>query len=57
LVHRMGDGWKILDYKTDRDSAGLSVKYAGQIAEYERAWRRFVRETVTSVVVSTRIDN
>jgi ATP-dependent helicase/nuclease subunit A len=57
LVHRTGDGWKIVDYKTDRDPAGLPAKYAGQIAEYERAWRRFVPETVTSVLVSTRVED
>ena len=33
LVHRTGDGWKIVDYKTDRDAAALPAKYAGQIAE------------------------
>ena len=57
LVHRTGDGWKIVDYKTDRDGAGsLSAKYAGQIAEYERAWRRFVPDHVSSVLVSTRAE-
>jgi ATP-dependent exoDNAse (exonuclease V) beta subunit len=57
LVHRTGDGWKIVDYKTDRDGVGgLSATYAGQIAEYERAWRRFVPETVASVLVSTRVE-
>ena len=56
LVHRTGDGWKIVDYKTDSDGeAALSAKYAGQIAEYERAWRRFVPETVASVLISTRV--
>ena len=54
LVHRARDGWKIVDYKTDSDPAALSAKYAGQIAEYERAWRRFVPENVASVLVSTR---
>jgi ATP-dependent helicase/nuclease subunit A len=54
LVHRTGDGWKIVDYKTDRDPAAVSAKYAGQIAEYERAWRQFVPESVASVLVSTR---
>jgi ATP-dependent helicase/nuclease subunit A len=57
LVHRTGDGWKIVDYKTDRDPANLPAKYAGQIDEYERAWRRFAPESVTSAIVSTRIDN
>jgi ATP-dependent helicase/nuclease subunit A len=56
LVHRTGAGWKIVDYKTDRDPAALPAKYSGQIAEYEHAWRRFVRETVASVLVSTRVE-
>jgi ATP-dependent helicase/nuclease subunit A len=56
LVHRTADGWRIVDYKTDRDAAALPVKYAGQIAEYERAWRRFVSGIVRSALVSTRID-
>jgi ATP-dependent exoDNAse (exonuclease V) beta subunit len=57
LVHRTGDGWKIVDYKTDTGGVGsLSEKYAAQIAAYERAWRRLVPETVTSVLVSTRVE-
>ena len=44
-----------MDYKTDKDGAdGLSAKYAGQLAAYERAWRKFVAEQVTSALVSTR---
>jgi ATP-dependent helicase/nuclease subunit A len=55
LVHRTGEAWRIVDYKTDRDGeGGLSAKYAGQIAEYERAWRLFVPGNVTAVLVSTR---
>ena len=55
LVHRTGDGWKVVDYKTDRDGAGsLSVKYAGQIAEYKRAWQKFVPENVFASLVATR---
>jgi ATP-dependent helicase/nuclease subunit A len=55
LVHRTEGGWKIVDYKTDRDGAGaLSTKYAGQIGEYERAWRKFVPDNVSAVLVSTR---
>ena len=56
LVHRAGNGWKIVDYKTDRDAAVLFAKYAAQIAEYERAWRRFVPETVASTIVTTRVN-
>jgi ATP-dependent helicase/nuclease subunit A len=55
LVHRAGDSWKIVDYKTDRDGErGLSAKYAGQIAEYERAWQKFVPESVSATLVATR---
>jgi ATP-dependent helicase/nuclease subunit A len=59
LVHRIQGGWRVVDYKTDRDgeAAGLSEKYAGQIADYERAWRRFVPEAVSSMLVSTRVDD
>ena len=57
LVHRTIEGWQVVDYKTDRDgAAGLPAKYAEQIAAYEAAWRKFVTETVTSVLVSTRTD-
>jgi ATP-dependent helicase/nuclease subunit A len=57
LVHRSPGGWKIADYKTDRDgdAAALSARYAGQIEHYERAWRRFVPENVASVLVSARV--
>ena len=55
LVHRTAEGWQVVDYKTDRDgAAGLPAKYAEQIEAYEAAWRRFVAEKVTSVLVSTR---
>ena len=59
LVHRSEAGWKIVDYKTDSgvEAAGLSAKYAGQVATYERAWRRFVPEAVTSLLISTRVGN
>ena len=58
LVHRTPDGWKVVDYKTDRDGAdSLPAKYAEQIAQYETAWQTFVSEKVTSVLVSTRADS
>lgn len=56
LVHRTAEGWKVVDYKTDRDgAASLDAKYAGQVAEYARAWQGFVAETVTAELVSTRV--
>jgi ATP-dependent helicase/nuclease subunit A len=57
LVHRTGDGWRIVDYKTDIGGVeSLPEKYGGQIAAYEHAWRRLVPQTVTSVLVSTRVE-
>jgi ATP-dependent exoDNAse (exonuclease V) beta subunit len=55
LVHRTPGGWTILDYKTDLEGDALPSKYAGQIAEYERAWRRFVAGEVATVLLSARI--
>ena len=57
LVHRSGGGWKIVDYKTDIgvEAAVLSPRYAGQVANYERAWTRFVPETVAAALISTRV--
>jgi ATP-dependent helicase/nuclease subunit A len=55
LVHRTAGGWRVVDYKTDRDgAASLDAKYAGQAAEYARAWQLFVGGDVTAVLVSTR---
>lgn len=59
LVHRTPEGWKVVDYKTDRDGAeaeSLPAKYAEQIARYEAAWRTFVTEKVKAVLVSTRAE-
>ena len=61
LAFREGEGkdalWTVVDYKTDRDGAeALPAKYSEQIAEYEGAWRKFVPEKVTSVLVSTRVE-
>jgi PD-(D/E)XK nuclease superfamily len=57
LVHRSPEGWQVVDYKADRDgAASLPAKYAEQIAQYEAAWRTFVSEQVTSMLVSTRTE-
>ena len=44
-------------YSIRVEAAGLSATYAGQLADYERAWTRFVPETVASVLISTRVEN
>ena len=48
LVHRTGDGWKIVDYKTDRDGAG------GLVGEVRRADCR-VRTRVAAVRAGDRL--
>ena len=58
LVHRAGDGWRILDYKTDLaadDEAALAARHAGQLATYTAAWERATGATVTgSAIVALR---
>jgi ATP-dependent helicase/nuclease subunit A len=55
LVHRTAEGWRVVDYKTDRDgAASLDAKYAGQVAEYARAWQEFAPEPVATELVSAR---
>ena len=55
LVHRAEDGWRIVDYKTDRnvDAAELQIRYAAQVSAYEKSWRRFVAGSIVAQV--TRI--
>lgn len=57
LVHNSDSGWKIIDYKTDKETAAesLCANYDAQILQYERAWTRFVSEPVVSALVSTRV--
>jgi len=43
LVYRAGDGWHILDYKTDQAAADEGVlleRYRVQLAQYGSAWER-----------------
>jgi ATP-dependent helicase/nuclease subunit A len=43
LVYRTGDGWRILDYKTDQAAADdrvLLERYGAQLAQYRLAWER-----------------
>jgi len=55
LVYRHGDGWRIVDYKTDVDARPeTDVVYRAQIAAYRDAWQRVAPGRVTASVVSTR---
>ncbi|MDP2322037.1 MAG: UvrD-helicase domain-containing protein [Acidobacteriota bacterium] len=55
-VYRIGDGWKIVDYKTDIDvsPAMLQARYSDQLKAYADAWRRFTDGEVSSALVRTR---
>ncbi len=57
-VYRTGDGWKIVDYKTDVDvsAAMLQARYGEQLAAYVAAWRRFTDGDVTSTLVDARAE-
>jgi len=57
LVHRAGEGWRILDYKTDVgvDDATLVARHGGQLATYRAVWGRVTGDKVTdSAVVALR---
>jgi ATP-dependent helicase/nuclease subunit A len=51
-----GDGWKIVDYKTDVDGTPtiLESRYGKQIRAYEEAWRRFTSGSVSAALVAAR---
>ncbi len=50
LVFRDGDGWTIVDYKTDAGGLGVEeerlVKYRAQVGLYAEAWHRLTGEPV-----------
>jgi ATP-dependent helicase/nuclease subunit A len=56
LVYRAGDGWHLLDYKTDTHSvdADLQAKYGAQIDAYQKAWSRIAQAKVTTAFVPAR---
>ena len=57
LVHRAGEGWRILDYKTDVgvDDATLIARHGGQLATYRAVWERTTGNKVTdSAIVALR---
>jgi ATP-dependent helicase/nuclease subunit A len=61
LVYRAGDGWRIVDYKTDRlDGAAdieaeLRARHGAQLVEYADAWQRATGQGVAGrYVVSLR---
>ena len=56
LVYRTGDGWHLLDYKTDIHGldTDLRAKYGPQIDAYEKAWSRIAKAKVTATLVPTK---
>jgi ATP-dependent exoDNAse (exonuclease V) beta subunit len=58
LVHRVGDGWRIVDYKTDVDAGddNLRKRYEVQLSAYLAAWRRVSRGRAVAAVVAARTE-
>jgi ATP-dependent helicase/nuclease subunit A len=56
LVHRVGDGWRVVDYKTDVDAGEgeLRRRYDAQLAAYVEAWRRVSGAAAGFAIVGTR---
>lgn len=54
LVHRNGDTWCVVDYKTDVDGA-LAARYEAQVTAYRAAWGKVVEAPVTSHIVRARL--
>jgi len=54
LVHQSGEGWRILDYKSDQldgiadVDAELLARYGPQLAQYKSAWEQATGGTVAS---------
>jgi ATP-dependent helicase/nuclease subunit A len=57
LVHRIDEGWRVVDYKTDADVAGAATSpaYAAQVQAYADAWGAVTGEQVETRVVSARV--
>ena len=54
LVHRHGDEWRVLDYKTDVDGGTAALKYAEQVRAYGEAWGRISGAAVKTAIISAR---
>jgi len=57
LVYRPGDGWRILDYKTDQVSDGsvLAARYSSEIEQYADAWSGITATKPTGALYSVRL--
>ena len=56
LVYRAGDGWQIVDYKTDAGTghAELQKRYAAQLEAYRESWMRTAGSEVVVRLVGIR---
>ncbi len=56
LVHRAGDAWRVIDYKTDVDlgNAEAQRKYDEQVRWYAAAWGRVAGGRVGAAIVPAR---
>jgi ATP-dependent exoDNAse (exonuclease V) beta subunit len=56
LVYKTGDGWHLIDYKTDThgSDAELRAKYGKQLDNYEKSWSRIAKAKVTTTFVPAR---
>jgi ATP-dependent exoDNAse (exonuclease V) beta subunit len=56
LAYRVGEGWRIGDYKTDRDvtSAELGTRYAVQFNAYQIAWTKVARAPTAAAIRAAR---
>ena len=54
LVHRHGDAWRVVDYKTDVDQETAALKYAEQVRAYSEAWGRISGAAVKTAIISAR---
>ena len=54
LVFREGDGWVVVDYKTDRgeaDARGLTAKYRAQVSRYGESWKALTDSEVSDALI------
>jgi ATP-dependent exoDNAse (exonuclease V) beta subunit len=59
LVHRVDDGWRVVDYKTDADAPTVATNavYEQQVKAYAQSWRKVTNQAVTTAVVSARVED
>jgi ATP-dependent helicase/nuclease subunit A len=54
VVHRDGDGWRVVDYKTDVDQGAAAQKYAEQVRVYGEVWAKISGAATKTAIISAR---